>query len=114
LACMHACMHAWKERCLVPICVHLLLPFTPSYLVSLPAWDQPPPLSSLPCLLSVPRLQLLHLCLLNADSRNPAVRRESQALLVYLLYSLSLKHLEAAQVGLCWVGWGGGVYQCGW
>lgn len=44
-------------------------------------------------------LQLLHVCLLNADSPNPSVRRDSQQLLIYLLYSLSLKHLEAAQVG---------------
>lgn len=43
--------------------------------------------------------QLLHVCLLNADSPNPSVRRDSQQLLIYLLYSLSLKHLEAAQVG---------------
>ena len=43
-------------------------------------------------------LQLLHVCLMNADSLNPIVRRDSQQLLVYLLYSLSLKHLEAAQV----------------
>lgn len=42
--------------------------------------------------------QLLHLCLTSADSANPLVRRDSQQLLVYLLYSLSLKHLEAAQV----------------
>ncbi|KAI3439023.1 hypothetical protein D9Q98_001435 [Chlorella vulgaris] len=41
--------------------------------------------------------QLLHLCLTSADSANPLVRRDSQQLLVYLLYSLSLKHLEAAQ-----------------
>ncbi|PSC67904.1 furry homolog-like [Micractinium conductrix] len=41
--------------------------------------------------------QLLHICLLCADSPNPVVRRDSQQLLVYLLYSLSLKHLEAAQ-----------------
>ncbi|KAL4428595.1 hypothetical protein ABPG77_008907 [Micractinium sp. CCAP 211/92] len=41
--------------------------------------------------------QLLHVCLLNADSPNPSVRRDSQQLLIYLLYSLSLKHLEAAQ-----------------
>ncbi len=39
------------------------------------------------------------MCLLNADSPNPSVRRDSQQLLIYLLYSLSLKHLEAAQVG---------------
>ena len=39
---------------------------------------------------------------MDADSLNPIVRRDSQQLLVYLLYSLSLKHLEAAQVG----GWG--------
>ena len=43
-------------------------------------------------------MQLLHVCMLNADSGNPRVRRDSQQLLVYLLYSLSLKHLEAAQV----------------
>ncbi len=43
-------------------------------------------------------LQLLHVCLMNADSLNPIVQRDSQQLLVYLLYSLSLKHLEAAQV----------------
>ncbi|KAL4434374.1 hypothetical protein ABPG75_000815 [Micractinium tetrahymenae] len=41
--------------------------------------------------------QLLHMCLLNADSPNPSVRQDSQQLLIYLLYSLSLKHLEAAQ-----------------
>jgi hypothetical protein len=44
-----------------------------------------------------PHMQLLHVCLMNADSLNPIVRRDSQQLLVYLLYSLSLKHLEAAQ-----------------
>lgn len=45
---------------------------------------------------------------MSADSPNPIVRRDSQQLLVYLLYSLSLKHLEAAQVGaVCgWGGWG--------
>lgn len=43
--------------------------------------------------------QLLHVCLLAADSANPIVRRDAQQLLVYLLYSLSLKHLEGAQVG---------------
>jgi hypothetical protein len=37
--------------------------------------------------------------MLSADSANPTVRRASQQLLVYLLYSLSIKHLEAAQVG---------------
>jgi hypothetical protein len=39
--------------------------------------------------------QLLHLCLISADSPNPLVRRDSQQLLVYLLFSLSLKHLES-------------------
>ena len=58
------------------------------------------PLPELP-LLSLPLsvLQLLHVCMLSADSANPTVRRASQQLLVYLLYSLSLKHLEAVQVG---------------
>ena len=62
------------------------------------------------------RLQILHVSLLHADSRNPIVRRDGQQLLVYLLYSLSLKHLEAAQASkalcvgalVCWcrAGWG--------
>lgn len=55
-------------------------------------------LLNLPRNLHVPLSQLLHVCLMNADSLNPIVRRDSQQLLVYLLYSLSLKHLEAAQV----------------
>ena len=67
---------------------------------------RPPPRST------TTRPQLLHVCLLAADSAIPIVRRDAQQLLVYLLYSLSLKHLEGAQVSVWQLGaWG---FDWGW
>ena len=42
---------------------------------------------------------LLHVAVLNSDSPDSIVRREAGRVLVYLLYSLSAKHLEAQAGG---------------